>query len=762
MKRKILFSLLSYLLLFIVGCTSQQSKIKNVNEKVHPALQMLPVPAGLGVNIHFYEGNKNDLLMLKESGVGIVRMDVSWSGVEKTKGKYDFSRHDKLIDDLEELGIRLLFIIDYGNHLYDDGLAPHTKEGRDAYAKFSSALAERYSGKGIIWELWNEPNIDKFWLPKVNVDDYMAFCRVVVPVIRDKDQNACIIAPATSGFDMKFMESCFEKGLLDLVDGVSVHPYRNPEAGPETTFSEYQLLSLLIDQYKPEGKAIPILSGEWGYNTTVLSREQQGKYFARQWLSNFANNISINIWYDWHDDGQDPEEGEHNFGTVTWDYKEKPSYVAMKFLIKQFKGYQVIGRISLGSIDDYMLMFHKNDEVKLAIWSTSEKHNISLGSDVGLSSAIDYLGNNISNINPVKFEISDAPIYLNIIKPFPSWMKTINHVHNLTDIEAENIVQSMLLNDGEDKTANEIRKYLEGNNTQQIHAALFSLIKVAHKINSDDLLNWFHFILDVSHDLLTSKQALVEIAKIGSEKSIPKIATIIDNPKLFNDASLYYLSLAYNYVIKGDYKKAEKILSDAIKMSSLRYPVDRILSKMEKANQGFDTNTLNTMARSAGFINDWKVIGPFNNKNNDVYDRAFANLQKIDFSKNIKVGSNSIQWQNLSLDGAFPVIPFADLYGREELTAYAFTSITLDKNMSAMLKIGSNDEIVCWVNGEKVHEIFIGRSLKIDEDIVKVNFKKGKNNILIKVLNRGNNWEACLRVCDSNGVPIDLNYYYSN
>ncbi len=81
MKRKILFSLLSIILLFIAGCTSQQCKIINEKEKAHPALQMLPVPAGLGVNIHFYEGNKNDLLMLKESGVGIVRMDVSWGSV---------------------------------------------------------------------------------------------------------------------------------------------------------------------------------------------------------------------------------------------------------------------------------------------------------------------------------------------------------------------------------------------------------------------------------------------------------------------------------------------------------------------------------------------------------------------------------------------------------------------------------------------------------------------------------------------------------
>ena len=73
------------------------------------------------------------------------------------------------------------------------------------------------------------------------------------------------------------------------------------------------------------------------------------------------------------------------------------------------------------------------------------------------------------------------------------------------------------------------------------------------------------------------------------------------------------------------------------------------------------------------------------------------------------------------------------------------------------MKIGSNDEVICWVNGEKVHEKFIGRPLKIDEDSININLKKGKNTILLKVINRGNNWEACLRVCDSEGIAIDIN-----
>ena len=34
-------------------------------------------------------------------------------------------------------------------------------------------------------------------------------------------------------------------------------------------------------------------------------------------------------------------------------------------------------------------------------------------------------------------------------------------------------------------------------------------------------------------------------------------------------------------------------------------------------------------------------------------------------SKPIKYGKSKLKWQKMKLDGVFPVIPFADLYGRE-------------------------------------------------------------------------------------------------
>ncbi len=55
--------------------------------------------------------------------------------------------------------IRIVFILDYGNDLYGGGNAHHFDAGRAAFARFAAAAARHYRGKGIIWEIWNEPNL---------------------------------------------------------------------------------------------------------------------------------------------------------------------------------------------------------------------------------------------------------------------------------------------------------------------------------------------------------------------------------------------------------------------------------------------------------------------------------------------------------------------------------------------------------------------------------------------------------------------------
>ncbi|MCL2348109.1 MAG: hypothetical protein FWC50_07580, partial [Planctomycetaceae bacterium] len=284
-----------------------------------PALPSMVVPDGLGYNIHFTDPRPGEMEMLADSGGTIIRMDFSWNGIEREKGVYDFSAYERLTDSLEKHKIRPIYIFDYSNRHYDDNLSPHSPEGRVAFAKWAAAAAVHFQGRGILWEMYNEPNI-QFWKPKPNTDDYIALALEVGKAIREAAPNELYIGPATSEIDLAFLEKCFKAGLLEYWDAVSVHPYRQTD--PETVIAEYAKLRYMIDKYAPKGKHIPILSAEWGYSSGwgKYDDDLQGKMLPRQWMVNLACGVPVSIWYDWHDDGTDPKEPEHHFGTTNFEY----------------------------------------------------------------------------------------------------------------------------------------------------------------------------------------------------------------------------------------------------------------------------------------------------------------------------------------------------------------------------------------------------------------------------------------------------------
>ena len=344
----------------------------------HPALPLAVVPDGLGVNIHFTDARPGELEMLAAGGFHWVRMDFSWGGTERRTGEYEFSAYDRLLAALEGQKLRALFILDYGNSLYEANSAVATEAGRRAFSRWAAAAAVHFQGHGILWEIWNEPN-GGFWKPKANVADYAALALAAAQAIHAAAPGEAIIGPATSEVDLAFLESCFKAGLLDWWDAVSVHPYR--QAGPESAEADYQKLRELITRYAPKGKAIPILSGEWGYSSAWQNFDaaSQGRMLAREWLVNLASGIPLSIWYDWQEDGTDPKEPEHHFGTVANEYhagespvyQPKPAYLAAKTLTTVLQGFHFAKRLALGKPEDYALLFRRGYEVRLAVWTTA-------------------------------------------------------------------------------------------------------------------------------------------------------------------------------------------------------------------------------------------------------------------------------------------------------------------------------------------------------------------------------------------------------
>ncbi len=187
--------------------------------------------------------------MLAQGGFRWVRMDFKWDATEKERGQYDFSAYERLLAALESQRIRALFILDYGNPLYDGGAPPRTEATRQAFVRWAVAAAKHFAGRGILWEVYNEPNHALFWPPKPNVQEYIALALAVGRAFRASVPEEKLIGPATSEIDFDFVESCFKAGLLEYWSAVSIHPYRRSD--PETAAADYCRLRELIKTYAP-------------------------------------------------------------------------------------------------------------------------------------------------------------------------------------------------------------------------------------------------------------------------------------------------------------------------------------------------------------------------------------------------------------------------------------------------------------------------------------------------------------------------------
>ncbi len=91
-------------------------------------------------------------------------------------------------------------------------------------------------------------------------------------------------------------------------------------------------------------------------------------------------------------------------------------------------------------------------------------------------------------------------------------------------------------------------------------------------------------------------------------------------------------------------------------------------------------------------------------------------------------------------------------YTLKEGVAYAHTTLNAKKEGKILLLLGSNDDPAVWVNSLEVHRKEVGRGVKACQDIIIVPVKKGENNILIKVVQRGGDWGLDLRISDWSGV----------
>jgi polysaccharide biosynthesis protein PslG len=416
--KKKFFVFILFLFLVLGGLISFYTQKQNEKLSVE---KYSSIPNSLGVNVN-HELTDDQIQSIVDAGFKWVRIDLVWSSVEKEKGQYDFKStgYDRLNKSLKEKGIRTYFILDYENKLYEKNRSVVTGEGRKAFSKFVKAAVERYSDQESIWEIWNEPNNKNFWNPQPSYKDYSLLVQEVAPVIKKYDKTSTVVAPALAGVDqysLEWLRNSLDQGILDYIDAISVHPYQYGK--PENVIDDYHDLKTLVKKYSK--KNVPIISGEWGYSMTdtpvqePVGEIKQAEYLTRMFLINAEQKIPISIWYNWKNDGTDPQNRQHNFGVVSYYSNPKLSFLATQTLTKQLNGYTFSKKINSSKSNDYTLEFVDSDGKKiLAFWTTDSNHNSKIKLTKGKGKLVSMLGavRNVEWRNSIELNLSTSPSYL--------------------------------------------------------------------------------------------------------------------------------------------------------------------------------------------------------------------------------------------------------------------------------------------------------------------------------------------------------------
>jgi hypothetical protein len=172
------------------------------------------------------------------------------------------------------------------------------------YESFVDALVSRYRGKIKYYELWNEPEYDRYISPS----EMASLARVEHDVIRRRDPGAKIITPSLNGRHPEYADAYFGSGGTTDVDVVSFHGYASQYADfPEVIDKSYKgygaLLSPLLPvlrKYSIDLKPLWNTEGSWTDTRGAMpNQEGQAAFAMRYLLLQWSSGISRSYWYAW-------------------------------------------------------------------------------------------------------------------------------------------------------------------------------------------------------------------------------------------------------------------------------------------------------------------------------------------------------------------------------------------------------------------------------------------------------------------------------
>ncbi len=306
---------------------------------------------------HIWKGSMYNpaIELMKKAGVGGWSDGITWENVEKVEGtrKLNSANYSAFINS--ESNKENMLILAYGNTNIvkrKDGSGnliettevypPITEDELNSFGKYCSFIASESKKSVHRFQIWNEWELESFNPEKLSGADYVKVLKVAYESIKSVYPEAEVVGMSGSILSSNgdFDREALASGALNYCDSISIHAY---DYHRSSVFPNQRFLDDLSDRvalYRSymSDKAMPIYISEIGWSTAtktdnllkaLISEKDKAENLVKTFFVTKAYDIVDKIyWYDFQDDGEDPEDRSSRYGVVTSKHNQEGAFLA--------------------------------------------------------------------------------------------------------------------------------------------------------------------------------------------------------------------------------------------------------------------------------------------------------------------------------------------------------------------------------------------------------------------------------------------------
>jgi hypothetical protein len=172
------------------------------------------------------------------------------------------------------------------------------------------------------------------------------------------------------------------------------------------------------------------------------------------------------------------------------------------------------------------------------------------------------------------------------------------------------------------------------------------------------------------------------------------------------------------------------------------------------------------LARQLGFIVAWKVIGPFENQDDQGsdkgYDAVYPPETGLDLASSCPGRNGVVRWIDYTAADDYGNVDLNAALGDEKSVAgYAAAEFLSAVRQEVEIRVASDNALKIWLNGRLIdrRHVYHGSS-QLDQYVTPVVLQPGRNRFLVKVCQNAQTqdwargWGFQLRVCDRSGAAV--------